>query len=76
MKRPRFKYSVPIESPQHADWCLREAAQHYGGQPVVDDYGMSLIEDPAGLRHTDDVLRALSHFRHRLSRNCWCKEER
>lgn len=59
----RFKYDRPIESPEHAIFCRREAARRYGGKVIKEPYyGMLVVEDEIGLTHTDDVLRALSFY--------------
>lgn len=59
----KFKYDRPIQSPEHAAFCQKEAERRYGGELIEEPYcGMLVVEDAIGLSHTDDVLRALSFY--------------
>ena len=53
-------YDVPIKGIDHAQFCIAEAERRYGGKLFNDDHGMCVVEDANGIRHTDEVLRALS----------------
>lgn len=56
-----MKYETPIKSPEHAEFCKREAQRRYGGKIITDSLGMLLVKQADnGILHTDDVLRALS----------------
>ena len=58
-----YQYDLPLQSPEHAAWCRREAARRYCGRIISDEVGMIVIEQSVnGLRHTDDVLRAISRY--------------
>ena len=52
------KYDIPIVSLEHALACLDEAERRYSGKVVLDS-DFPVIEDAAGLCHTDAVLRAI-----------------
>ncbi len=59
-----MKYDRPIQSPEHAAFCRKEAERRYGGKLVEEPYcGMLVVEDEIGLTHTDAVLRALSFYK-------------
>ena len=58
---PKHKYDRPILSPAHANFCVREAENRYGGK-IVEEDGMMLVQDDNGFLHTDAVLRALSNY--------------
>lgn len=57
-----MKYDKPIQSPEHAAFCRREAELRYRGVLVRDQFGMVLVRDAHGVEHTDAVLRALSSY--------------
>ena len=54
-----MEYDLPIISAEHAKWCLLEAAARYDGTVVYNADGFPLVEDGAGVCHTDAVLRAI-----------------
>jgi hypothetical protein len=56
-----MKYDTLIRSPEHAEFCLKEAVRRYDGKIIRDDE-MFLVEDDEGVCHTDAVLRALSFY--------------
>jgi hypothetical protein len=35
-----YEYARPIQSTEHAWWCLQEAARRYDGEVIQDNYGM------------------------------------
>jgi hypothetical protein len=51
-------YEVP-GSLDHAKWCLEEAARRYCGKIVWNEDRFPLVEDAAGVCHTDEVLRGI-----------------
>lgn len=55
-----MNYDTPITSPEHAEFCCKEAERRYGGTIIRDEYNMLLVRDEDGIEHTDQVLRALS----------------
>lgn len=55
-------YDVPIQSVDHALYCLEEAQRRYYGSVIIDEFGMYLVEEDGGCLHTDDVLRAISVY--------------
>lgn len=57
---PDYRYETPIENMEHVVFCLNEAQRRYGGKITLDDQGMYVVRDDAGVTHTDDVLREVS----------------
>jgi hypothetical protein len=55
-----YRYETPIQDMQHLVFCLNEAQRRYGGKIILDDQGMYVVRDGAGLTHTDHVLREVS----------------
>ena len=56
----QMKYDQPITSVEHARWCLAEAARrYYHGKIVWNEDCFPLVEDAAGVCHTDEILRAV-----------------
>jgi hypothetical protein len=60
METLNMKYDLPIDTYEQAVRCLAEAQRRYRGKAVLDEYSrFPLIEDAAGVCHTNDVLRAI-----------------
>ena len=57
-----MKYDLPIQSDEHAKWCLDEAERRHGGHIIRDEHGMFLVYNMRDGSHTDAVLRALSFY--------------